>query len=187
MRNYFEYLNALQQPVKRIVIIGPESTGKSTLTRQLAAHWDTSYADEYARTYLEQLARPYNEEDLSRIAAGQVALENEAVAAAHNGLTFFDTDLYVVKVWSEDKYGTCAEGILQQIAGRPYDLYLLADIDMPWEDDPLREHGSPEERQYFFNIYYDIVQQSGVPFALVRGSEAERLEQAMTAVKLLKA
>jgi NadR type nicotinamide-nucleotide adenylyltransferase len=185
LRNYLEYLNALQQPVKRIVIIGPESTGKSTLTRQLAAHFGTSYADEFARVYLEGLSRPYNEEDLWHIAEGQVRYEDEAIAAARNGLCFFDTDLYVTKVWSEDKYGTCAESILQQIACRPYHLYLLTDIDMPWEDDPLREHGSPEERQYFFNIYYDIVQQSGVPFTVVRGTEAGRLEQAVTAVRLL--
>lgn len=175
----------MQQPVKRIVIIGPESTGKSTLTRQLATYYSTSYADEYARLYLESLGRPYNQRDLELMAAGQLELEYRALTEARGGLVFFDTDLYVIKVWSEDKYGTCAESILRQIACRPYDLYLLADIDMPWEDDPLREHGMPEERQYFFNIYYDIVQQSGVAFALVQGNEEERLRQAIAVVDTL--
>ena len=167
------------------MIIGPESTGKSTLTRQLAAHFGTSYADEFARFYLEGLGRPYEQADLSRMAGGQIREEDLSAINAVNGLVFLDTDLYVIKVWSEDKYGTCAEGILQQIALRAYDLYLLTDIDMPWEDDPLREHGTPEERRYFFNIYHDIVQQSGVPFTVVRGSEAERLQQAIAAVQQL--
>lgn len=164
------------------MVIGPESTGKSTLTRQLAEHFSTSHADEYARSYLERLDRPYNEEDLDCIARGQILEEEQAVAIAANGLVFLDTDLYVVKVWSEDRYGTCSEDTLQQIACRTYDLYLLTDIDMPWEDDPLREHGTPEERHYFFSIYYDIVQQSGLPFAVVRGLEPERLQQAIAAV-----
>lgn len=172
----------MQQPDKRIVIIGPESTGKSTLTRQLATRFSTSYADEYARIYLEQLDRPYGEEDMIPMVSGQILEEERAAEQARNGLFFLDTDLYVFKVWYEDKYGTCAEAILREIALRHYDLYLLTAIDMPWMDDPLREHGSPEERHYFFHIYYDIVQQSGVPFAVVSGREEERLEQAVKAI-----
>lgn len=142
-------------------------------------------AGEYARSYLEQLGRPYHQEDLEAIAKGQLAAEEKAVAEASHRLTFLDTDLYVLKVWSEDKYGSCSEYILQQIASRSYDLYLLTNIDLPWEDDPLREHGEPEMRRYFFNIYHDIVLHSGVPFILVQGKEQERLEQAIAAVKSL--
>ncbi len=167
------------------MVIGPESTGKSTLTRQLAAHFSTSHAEEYARAYLEGLNRPYEQEDLGHIALGQISGEELALAQAVNGLVFLDTDLYVIKVWSEDRYGTCPEDTLRQIACRTYDLYLLTHIDMPWEDDPLREHGTPEERHYFFSIYYDIVQQSGVPFAIVSGTEQERLQQAIAAVQQL--
>lgn len=175
----------LQDEIKRVVIIGPESTGKSTLTRQLAAYFNTSFADEYARIYLEELDRAYVETDLPLMAAGQIDLEEKAVAVARNGLTFFDTDLYVIKVWSENKYGRCDAGVLAQIEARQYDLYLLTDIDMPWEDDPLREHGTPEMRRYFFNIYLDLVQRSRVPFAIISGNEAQRLERAVAVVSML--
>lgn len=167
----------------RVVIIGPESTGKSTLTRQLAAHFDTAYADEYAREYLEQRGGIYSREDLTAIAIGQIREEEKAIDLAANGLVFLDTDLYVVKVWSESKYGTCDEVILKQIAERRYDLYILTDIDMPWEEDPLREHPEPEMRDYFFSIYKDIVQESRVPFVVVKGNEAARLLTAIHAVQ----
>lgn len=178
-----EYIRPLSQQLKRIVIIGPESTGKSTLTRQLATGFGTSFADEYARSYLENIVRPYEQEDLQCIADGQIALEEQAIVQAKNGLVFFDTDLYVVKVWSEDKYGTCTETILRSIATRRYDLYILTGIDMPWQDDPLREHPQPEMRQYFYHIYHDIVQQSGVPFIEVRGAAQTRLDIASQAIR----
>jgi len=179
-------LDLLQQTnTRKVVIIGPESTGKSTLTQQLAAHYHTSFADEYARGYLETLGRPYVQADLPLIAAGQLQLEEQAVARAKHGLTFLDTDLYVIKVWSENKYGVCDPVVLEQIARRRYDLYLLTDIDMLWVDDPLREHGAPEMRQYFFNIYLDLVQRSGTPFAIISGNPEQRLQQAIAVVNVL--
>ena len=175
----------MSQQVKRIVIIGPESTGKSTLTQQLAAFFQTSGAGEYAREYLEHLHRPYTAADLVEIAKGQLAAEAYAVKNAGNGLVFLDTNLYVLKVWSESKYGSCDEEILKQIAERRYDLYILTHIDMPWEEDPLREHPQPEMREHFFNEYYDIVQHSGVPFIVVKGAEATRLAAAVAAIRSL--
>lgn len=172
----------LEHPIKRVVIIGPESTGKSTLASGLARHFDTVFTPEYAREYLEQLSRPYDEADLLVMARRQVALEEERAKQARHGLLFCDTDLQVIKVWSEDKYGQCATWILEQIASRKYDLYLLTDIDMLWQDDPLREHPEPEMRAYFFHIYNDIVQHSGIPFVRVSGNETERLQTAITAI-----
>lgn len=172
--------------MKRIVIIGPESTGKSTLTQQLAVHFNAIAIDEFARAYLSEIGRPYVQEDLLEIGKGQIALEDAAASSGNNKWLFFDTDLYVLKVWSESKYGTCDEWILQQIAERQYDFYILTDIDMPWQDDPLREHPEPEMRQHFFNIYKDIVIHSGLPFIIVRGNEQERLEKAVEAITVLK-
>ncbi|WP_216629374.1 AAA family ATPase [Taibaiella lutea] len=172
--------------MKRIVIIGPESTGKSTLTQQLARHFNATGIDEYARTYLRDIDRRYVQQDLLAIGKGQTALEDAVAKNTNSKWLFCDTDLYVLKVWSESKYGTCDEWILQEIAQRKYDLYILTDIDMPWEDDPLREHPEPEMRQHFFDIYKDIVIQSGVPFVIVQGNEQERLKRAIQAILMLE-
>ena len=164
----------LENALKKIVIIGPESTGKSTITESLARHFDTAFVPEFARTYLESLNRPYAYPDLLEIAKGQVALEEEQGRHTRNNLLFCDTDLYVLKVWSEHKYGKCHPWILEQIARQHYDLYLLTDIDMPWTPDPQREHPQPEMRAYFFRIYQEIMLQSNRPWRLLSGNEKER-------------
>ncbi len=163
------------------MVIGPESTGKSTLSAALAEHFNTVWVKEFARGYLETLNRPYEKEDLVAMAEGQLRLEDEAAAKAGN-LLVCDTDLYVIKVWSEAKYGDCDPRILQMIAARQYDGYLLTYIDVPWEDDPQREHPRPEERVYFYNIYRDIVINTGAPWADIRGGQKERLQTAIAAV-----
>lgn len=169
--------------LKKIVVIGPESTGKSTLSEALAKEFNTKWVPEYARKYLEQLGRPYHEADLLDIAKGQLAGEDRLAEEA-NKILICDTDLHVIKVWSEASYGRCDPWILEQIAVRKYDLYLLTYIDTEWEDDPLREHPAPEDRQYFYNIYRDIVQNSGVQWADIRGEYEERLQTALKAIKV---
>jgi len=171
--------------MKKVVILGPESTGKSTLSRQLAAHYQTEWVPEYARQYLDELDRPYEQHDLLAIAAGQLRLEDEKARQARH-LLICDTDLYVIKVWSEHKYGECDPRILEQIAARQYDLYLLTYIDIPWEDDPQREYPDPQMREYFYHIYRDIVMHAGVPWADIRGSYAERQARAIAAVEGVK-
>lgn len=166
------------------MVIGPESTGKSTLSAGIAASLHTLWVPEYAREYLEVLNRPYHEADLLQIAQGQLSLEDELAGHARDYLVC-DTDLYVVKVWAEAKYGRCHKAILEQIAARTYDLYLLTYIDITWEDDPLREHALPHERHYFYHQYRDIVMNSGIPWADIRGSQEERLQQSITAIRQL--
>ncbi len=162
-------------------MIGPESTGKSTLSEGLAKRLNTVWVPEYAREYLEDLGRPYEEADLLRMAEGQLQAEAEAMHLANNCL-ICDTDLYVIKVWSEAKYGHCDPAILKRIATYRCDMYLLTDIDIPWQDDPLREHPLPEERAYFYRQYHDIVMNSGVPWANIGGNIAEREERALDAI-----
>lgn len=170
--------------VKKIVVIGPESTGKSTLSKMLAASLQTVWVPEYAREYLEQQDGAYEEADLLEIAKGQLTLEEKLTAKA-NRFLICDTDLYVLKVWSEHKYGRCHQWIMDQIANRKYDIYLLTDIDFEWQDDPLREHPLPEMRQYFFNVYRDIVENSGVPWAVVSSTPEKRLAAALEAINRL--
>lgn len=168
--------------LRKVAIIGPESTGKSTLTEQLAAYYQTSWVPEYARAYLDHLQRDYRRDDLLEIARGQVRAEEEKKRQAKQYL-FCDTDLYVIKVWSEHRYSYCDNWILRQIAVRKYDLYLLTDIDIPWQDDPLREHPEPAMREYFYRIYRDIVVHSGVAWINIQGSISRRLSQAVAAIE----
>jgi NadR type nicotinamide-nucleotide adenylyltransferase len=170
--------------MKKVVIIGPESTGKSTLCTQLAEHYQTRWCPEYAREYLLAHGKEYVYEDLLTIAKGQLALEESYTAAvtAVPPLVFIDTDMYVMKVWGEFVFGRCHEFILDSIAKRQYDLYLLCDIDLPWVEDALREYPDKKPRIELFRMYKDLLVQQATPWTLISGNYDERLAKAITAV-----
>lgn len=167
--------------VKKIAIVGPESTGKSTLTQALATHYNTVWVPEYARRYLNQLHVPYNQKDLTKIAYGQLALEEEYLNSA-NRFLFCDTNLIVIKVWSEFKFGNCDQEILVQMMNRKYDLHLLTYIDLPWKPDPLREH--PDKRKELFECYEAALREQNLQYSIIRGEEEQRIESAIQAVEL---
>ena len=174
-------MNAVPAPhVKRVVVIGPECTGKSELSEFLASHYNTTWVPEYARGYLNNLVRPYNQDDLTTIAHGQLRLEDEFVRTA-NGVLFCDTNLYVIKIWSAFKYGDVNPEILTLLSKRNYDLYLLTNIDIPWENDPQREH--PDKREELYNIYLSELRNQSVPFVEIHGEREERRETAIRAVE----
>lgn len=168
--------------IKKIVAIGPESTGKSTLTQQLAAHYETTFVPEYAREYIEKLGRNYEENDLLEIAKGQIRLEEQELLMAKNYL-FCDTDLTVIKVWSLNAYQRCNELILEMLNNQRYDLYLLCGVDIPWEYDPQREH--PRLRSYFYEIYKQELQKRNLPFIELEGTREIRLQMAIQKIKTL--
>lgn len=169
--------------ILKIGITGPESTGKSTLAAQLAAHYKTSWVPEYAREYLAQLNKPYTNADVEQIAAGQIARMNEALASAPD-IIFFDTELLVLKIWLEHAYGTCPDWIQQAVAQQNLDLYLLMNVDLPWEPDPQREH--PHLRQFFYDWYKQELQNYQFTFAEISGSYETRLEQARQQIELVR-
>jgi NadR type nicotinamide-nucleotide adenylyltransferase len=171
-------------PLKKIVVIGPESTGKSTLCEGLAAHFHTGWVREYAREYLVEHGMDYSYETLSTIAKGQLALE-DAGAARGERLLFIDTDLYVIKVWSEYVFGRCEAWVLDEIVRRKYDAYLLCNTDLPWANDPLREYPDPGIRERLYHIYKDLLVNQSTPWAMVTGLADERLERAIGAVERL--
>lgn len=170
--------NADMNPA-RIAIVGPESTGKSELSERLAEYYGVGWVPEYARTYLDELGRPYEKHDLLKIARGQLKWEDEKARSGGEYL-FCDTNLIVIKIWSLIKYKECDPWILTQIRQRRYDFYLLTYIDLPWEEDPQREH--PDLREYLFNFYEKEVKNLKIPYAVVRGSHRKRLENAVKAV-----
>lgn len=165
--------------IRKIAITGPESTGKSMLAGQLALHFSTEWVPEYARNYLNKLGRPYVQEDILTIARGQIRLEDECEKKALK-LMFCDTELIVTKIWSEFKYGSCDPWILGRINSGFYDLFLLCDVDLPWVDDPLREH--PQSRRQLFDLYYSELEHRKFPFRVVSGLNEKRLENALKAI-----
>lgn len=162
--------------IRRIMITGPESTGKSWLAQSLAAHYNTLWVPERARSYLQEIGRPYTENDLLQIAWEQLALEDKLAQQA-NRLLFCDTGMLVMKIWSEHAYGHCHPWILEQFHTRDYAHHLLPNIDMPWQPDPQREH--PHLRPFFFNWYRQELQEAGKPYTLISGQGEERLQQAV--------
>jgi NadR type nicotinamide-nucleotide adenylyltransferase len=177
----FRFMNAFEIPaVPKVAIIGPECTGKSALSNYLADYFKTAWVPEYARQFIGNLTRPYTEDDLLPIAHGQLRLEDEWTRDA-NGVLICDTNLYVIKIWSEFKYGHCHPEILHTIGTRHYDLYLLTYVDLPWEEDPQREH--PQQREELYKLYLQEMQQQSVPFVEIRGEREQRQQLAREAVE----
>jgi NadR type nicotinamide-nucleotide adenylyltransferase len=172
----------LTNTVKKIVVVGPECTGKSELSKFLAEQFNTNWVPEYARGYLDNLTRPYQQSDLLTISHGQLRIEDEFARTA-NQVLICDTNLYVIKVWSEFKFGICDDEILQYIKTRKYDLYLLTSIDIPWEQDPQREH--PGKREQLFEIYRQEMLNQSTPFVEIKGDREQRRETAVSAIKKL--
>ncbi len=165
--------------LKKIAITGPESTGKSTLTRQLAEHYHTVWVKEYAREYLDELHRPYIFEDILKIAKEQKKREIDLASKASQ-LLFIDTELIVTKIWSEVKFNKCAPWIINSIEKQDYMIYLLMDIDLPWEYDSQREH--PEMREYLFNLYKNELKDRKLNFEIISGNNQQRLQNAIEIV-----
>ena len=190
--------------VKKIVIIGPESTGKSTLCESLAQHFTMQWCPEFARDYLLTNGKAYNFDDLLSIAMGQLAIEDEYTVKAnsqwamanniwvnahslkkadHPPFLFIDTDMYVMKVWCEYVFEKCHQFILDQIVERKYDLYLLCNNDLPWIKDELREYPDEKNRNELYHIYKDLLINQSVPWVEISGSYEERTASAIAAVE----
>ena len=176
----------MENTIKKIVIIGPESTGKSSLCAALAKHYETIWAKEYAREYLEKNGKDYAFEDLYKIANGQLKEEANAlnnlktvVKETTEVPLFIDTDLYVIKVWSEFVFNKCDNRILTQITKQQNDLYLLCDVDLPWVEDNLREYPDVQVRQKLFHYYKEEMTAQKTPWKIISGDYDERIATAI--------
>ncbi|MEO5966765.1 MAG: ATP-binding protein [Ferruginibacter sp.] len=173
--------------LKKIVIIGPESTGKSTLSLQLAEHYKTYHVEEYAREYLETNGKEYTYDDLLKISEGQIKLEEIETEKLkkdkiNSSLLFIDTDSYVIKVWSEFVFNKCDNRILNNIASRKYDLYLLCNTDLPWTADKLREYPDLKIRNKIYHYYKDAMINQKTPWVEISGDYNQRFNIAIKAV-----
>ena len=178
-------------------MLGPESTGKSSLCAQLADHYKTGWVKEYAREYLLANGTEYNYENLLEIAQGQLALEHAAVKLAGDRLLsnsdkaigksipeiiLIDTDMNVLKVWCEFVFEKCHPWILNQIVANSYDLYLLCDIDLPWVKDELREYPDLQTREKLYHHYKDLLINQPIPWVNISGNYEARLQAAIRAI-----
>ena len=159
----------------KIIITGPESSGKTTLCKELSKHFKIPFTKEFARDYLTNLDKDYAQNDLSEIAKGQLASE-------HN-FQLLDTDLITIKIWSEYKYGNCEKWILDTIEKQKTEkrFYFLCKPDIPWESDPLREN--PNNRNELFEIYKKELENLGHNCFIVEGKN--RLEKSISKISNL--
>ena len=168
----------------KIAIIGPESTGKTVLAGQLAEHFNSLWVPEYARDYVENLKSPYTYEDVCSIAQKQIEQEQEVDNTPSSAeYIFFDTELIITKVWFSYRFGKVPDFLTKQLNSGFFDIYLLCTPDLPWEPDPVREHG--DDREYFFNRYKKEIEQTGKPYVIVDGLGDKRFQKALTGLKIL--
>lgn len=177
-------LTQREDTLKRIVIFGPESTGKTTLAKELAAHYKTSWAPEYMREYFTKIAPrdPFESylSDILPIAKGQLENENKAAAAAVD-LFFCDTNLLEIKVYSEYYFGSCPSEVSKAVELHKYDFYLLTYPDIPWEKDQIRDR--PLGRLKLFAIFEQALQDRNLPYVVLKGSPEQRLAKAQLSIK----
>ena len=158
----------------KIAFTGPESTGKTSLSMLVSETFDGVYIPEYSRSFLEKTNGFYEEQDLVTIALGLCeALHSGLISGNH--LLVSDTDMTVMKVWSQFKYGRVSPVIEQLYLEEIFDHLFLCDTDIPWEEDPLREH--PESREELFALYLEMIQTKTKNFTIVKGSLEDRLNQ----------
>lgn len=179
---YWKYIAPIARPhfLKRVCIYGPESTGKSTLTKKLAKHFDTIYCDEYARSLLNFKNGDVVYSDIEKIGRGHKASE-EALALQANKILFSDTDIITTLIWSNVLFKKCPAWVKNEIDNRQYDLYLLLDVDVPWIKDAQRY--LPTKRKWFLNLCIKELKKRNRKFVLIGGSWDDRFKKAVKEVK----
>lgn len=168
----------------KIAIIGPESTGKSELSVALAAHFGGNFVPEFARTYIENLDKPYTFDDVCVIANKQIEEQDYFSKNETQIPVFFDTELIITKVWFEYCYKKVPDFVTKRISEKYFDLYLLCYPDLPWIPDPVREHGG-DERLFFYEWYKREIELIGVPYTIIDGMGDARTNNAIKAVNKL--
>jgi len=176
----------LYERMIKVAILGPESTGKSSLAKSLAEYFNTDWVPEYAREYVENLAGTYTYEDVCTIAKKQIEQEIKYKTdyTEKNEYVFFDTELIITKVWFEYKFGLVPDFLNEQLATGFFDYYLLCAPDLPWIPDPVREHGN--DREFFLNWYKKEIEQLEKPYSIITGIGNQRIENALEALRFIK-
>jgi len=170
-----------ENEIMRIVVTGPESTGKTELSQALAKKLNTVWIPEYDRQYVENLERPYDYNDVIQIAKHQLNQEAEYALKIGNGIIIFDTWLIITKVWLDLVFGKCPVWIPDYIRSSKIDLFLVCDTDLPWIADHVRENGG-ERRKELFQLYCNEIRSFGFKYEIISGIGDARTENAMIAL-----
>jgi len=149
------------------------------MSAYLAKHYNTVWVPEYARGYCEKLTAPPTWQDEINMFYGQLALEKELLPQANN-LLICDTTFITVKIWSDYSFGKSPQEVLDKLPIHPYDYYLLLNIDLPWEEDPLRDF--PHLRDHFMDVWHAELAALNVNYSLISGAGPERYESATAAI-----
>jgi NadR type nicotinamide-nucleotide adenylyltransferase len=168
-----------ESEIIKIAVVGPESTGKSTMSAYLADHFQTVWVPEYAREYCEKLTEPPTWQDEINMFYGQLALEKEYLPKA-NKILICDTTFITVKIWSDQMFGRSPQAVLDELPKHPYDLYLLLSIDLPWQDDPLRDF--PNMREHFMDVWHKELTELNANYVVISGVGKERYDSAVGAI-----
>jgi len=174
----------LKNRPKIIVITGAESTGKSTLTKELASHFKVPFIIETAREYVENLDRKYNFQDVKNIARSQIEALNKYKDSDYPYI-FVDTWLIITKIWFEKVFGKTPNWLEKEINQTEIDLFLVCNIDLPWVQDPVRENGG-EKRIILHNNYITDLNEFGFNYKIVSGENENRIKNALQHLKLLE-
>ena len=169
----------MNKAIKKIAIVGPESTGKSTISQALAKHYNVPWVPEYARYYCAALTSDCTLQDEINMFHGQVALEESVLAMTETEFLICDTTFLTVKIWSDEILGETPSIVLEALKTRTYDFYVLLDIDLPWQEDPLRDF--PHMREHFMNIWHKELKALHANFVVVGGID-HRLHNVIEAI-----
>lgn len=165
--------------IPKIAVVGPESTGKSTMSAYLAKHYHTVWVPEYARDYCAKLTAPCTWQDEINMFYGQMDLETEMLPLA-NEILICDTTFITVKIWSDYTFGRTPQEVLDELPKHPYDFYLLLNIDLPWEEDPLRDF--PHMREHFMEVWIKELKALNARYVLISGTGDDRYKNAVRAI-----
>ncbi|MDB5014065.1 MAG: ATP-binding protein [Daejeonella sp.] len=169
----------MDDKIIKIAVVGPESTGKSTISAQLAEFYQTVWVPEYAREYCSHLTEECTWQDEINMFLGQLMLEEQLLPSA-NKLLICDTTFITVKIWSDYTFGTSPQEVLDELPKHPYDFYLLMDIDLPWQEDPLRDF--PHLREHFLNVWHSELNALNAKYQLISGDGETRFKNACEAI-----
>lgn len=169
----------MEQNIIKIAIVGPESTGKSAMSAYLAQHYQTVWVPEFARGYCEALTGDCTWQDEINMFYGQLALEKKYLPKA-NRLLICDTTFITIKIWSDEMFGEAPPEVLKLLPQHKYDLYLLLNIDLPWQDDPLRNF--PTKREHFMNVWHSELQALDANYVVISGIGQPRYDAAVQVI-----